>query len=92
VVGEAATVPTMTRARSGIPTEAGEVSAEAGVIHSESQMGLTPSCLGRDLFFVGSRALENIPETIQPIALAVSGVLRARLRIFIIWLVPVAIP
>ena len=55
-------------------------------------MGLTPSYLGRDLFFVGSRALENIPETIQPIALAVSGVLRARLRIFIIWLVPVAIP
>jgi hypothetical protein len=33
-----------------------------------------------------------MPEIIQRIAVAVSGVLRARLRIFIIWLVPVAIP
>ena len=90
--GEGVTVPTTIGARSRIPTEAGEAPPVAGVIHSQSQTGLTPSYLGRDLFFVGSRALENIPETIQPIALAVSGVLRARLRIFIIWLVPVAIP
>ena len=65
----------------------------AGVIHSQSQTGLTPSYLGRGFFFdVGSRAPENIPETIQRIVVAVSGVLRARLRIFILWLVPVAIP
>jgi hypothetical protein len=36
MVGEAATVPTMTGARSGIPTEVGEVPLVVGVIHSET--------------------------------------------------------
>ncbi len=93
VFGEAATVPTMTGALSGIPTEAGEAPPVAGVIHSQSQTGLTPSYLGRGLFFdVGSRAPENIPETIQRVALAVSGVLRVRLRVWIICCARVTIP
>jgi hypothetical protein len=37
VVGEAATVPTMTGALSGIPTEAGEAPRVAGVIHSKAK-------------------------------------------------------
>ena len=47
MVGEGATVPTMTGARSGIPTEAGEAPRGAGVIHSQSQTGLTTSYLLR---------------------------------------------
>ena len=46
MVGEAATVPRMTGARSGIP-KAGEVPRMAGVIHSHSQRGLIPSDLLR---------------------------------------------
>ena len=46
-VGQAATVPRMTGARFGIPTEAGEAPRVAGVIHSQSQTGLTPSDLLR---------------------------------------------
>jgi hypothetical protein len=46
MAGEGA-VPTMTRARSGIPTEAGEAPRGAGVIHSQSQTGWTPSYLLR---------------------------------------------
>ena len=85
VVGEAATVHMMTGARSGIPTEAGEVPPVAGVIHSQSQTGLTPSYLGRGIFFdVGSRAPVDIPETIHGIALAISGVLRVRLQVSVI--------
>ena len=77
--GEGVTVPTTIGARSRIPTEAGEAPPVAGVIHSQSQTGLTPSYLGRDLFFdAGSRAPEDIPEAIQRIAFPVSGVLCAR--------------
>ena len=47
IVGEGTTVPRMTGARSGIPTEAGEAPRGAGVIHSQSQTGLTPSYLLR---------------------------------------------
>jgi hypothetical protein len=93
MVGKAATVPTMTGAPSGIPIEVGEVPPVAGVIHSQSQRGLTPSYLGRGLFFdVGSRAPENIPETMQRVALAVSGVLRVRLRVWVICCARVTIP
>ena len=42
-VGQAATVPRMTGARFGIPTEAGEAPPVVGVIHSQSQTGLTTS-------------------------------------------------
>jgi hypothetical protein len=65
----------------------------AGVIRSQSQTGLTPSSLGRDLLCdVGSRAPEDIPETIPRIALAVSGVLRVRLRVSVICFARVALP
>ena len=47
MVGEAATVPRMTGARSGIPTEAGEAPPVVGVIHNQSQTGLTLSDLLR---------------------------------------------
>ena len=93
MVGEAATVPTMTGARSGIPTEAGEAPPVAGVIHNQSQTGLAPSYLGRGLFFgVGSRAPRNIPEIIQCDGLAVSGVLWVGLRVTIICFASVALP
>jgi len=93
MVGEAATVPTMTGARSGIPTEAGEAPPVAGVIHNQSQTGLAPSYLGRGLFFgVGSRAPQNIPEIIQCDGLAVSGVLWVGLRVTIICFAGVALP
>ena len=59
-IGEAATVSRMTGTRCGIPTEAGEAPRVAGVIHSQSQAGLTPSYLGRGLSLdVGSRASET---------------------------------
>src|SRR5205814_10040284 len=65
---KAVTVPTTTGARSGIPTDTGKAPRVAGVIRGQSQTGLTPSYLGRGPFFdVGSRARENIPETLQGI-------------------------
>jgi len=43
---------------------------------------LTPSYLGQGLFFdASSRAQEKIPDTLPRITLAVSGVLRVRLRV-----------
>ena len=91
--GEGVTVPTTIGARSRIPTEAGEAPPVAGVIHSQSQTGLTPSYLGRDLFFdAGSRAPEDIPEAIQRIALAISGVVRVRLQVLVISFTRVALP
>ena len=92
MVGEAVTVLTTIGWRSHIPIGAGEVPPVAGVIHSQSQTGLTPSHLGRGLFFdVGRRAPENIPEILQRIAFAVSGVPRVRLRIWVICFARVAI-
>lgn len=84
-VGEAVTAPATIGGRSHIPIAAGEVPPVAGVIHSQNQTGLTPSHPGRGLFFdLGSRAPQNIPEIIQRIAVAVSGVLRVGLRVTII--------
>jgi hypothetical protein len=85
MVGEAVTVPTTIGARSHFPIGAGEVPPVAGAIPSRSQTGLTPSSLGRSLFFDdGSRAPKNTPETLQRIAVAVSGVLRVRSRVSVI--------
>ena len=93
MVGEAVTVPATIGARSHILIGAGEVPPGAGVIHSENQTGLTPSYLGRGLFFdVGSRAPQYIPEIIQCDALAVSGVLWVGLRVTIICFAGVALP
>ena len=92
MVGEAATVPTMTGARSGIPTEAGEAPPVVGVIHNQSQTGLAPSYLGRGLFFgVGSQDQEKIPNPIPRIALSVSGVLWVGLPVTIISFAGVAL-
>ena len=88
---KAVTVPTTTGARSGIPTDTGKAPRVAGVIRSQSQTGLTPSYLGRGPFFDGgSRARDNIPETLQGIVLAISGVLR--LRVSVICFARVATP
>jgi hypothetical protein len=85
MVGEAVTVLTTIGERSHIPIGAGEDPPVAGVIHSQSQTGLTLSYPGRGLFFdLGSRAPQNIPEIIQWDALAVSGVLRVGSRVTII--------
>jgi hypothetical protein len=82
MVGQAGTVPRMTGARFGIPTEAGEAPPVAGVIHNQSPTGLARCYLGQGLFFdVSSRDQEKIPEARRRIALAVSGVLYMRLRL-----------
>ena len=74
-VGQAATVPRMTGARFGIPTEAGEAPPVVGVIHNQSPPGLSRCYLGQGRFFdVGSRDQEKIPETRR-------GVLCMRLRL-----------
>ena len=74
-VGQAATVPRVTGARFGIPTEAGEAPPVVGVIHNQSPPGLSRCYLGQGLFFdVGSRDQEKIPETRR-------GVLCMRLRL-----------
>jgi hypothetical protein len=53
-----------------------------GVIHSQSQTGLTPGYLGRGLSFdMRSRASENMRKTIQRIGPAVSDVLRVSARV-----------
>jgi hypothetical protein len=81
-VGQAATVPRMTGARFGIPTEAGEAPPVVGVIHNQSPPGLSRCYLGQGLFFdVGSRDQEKIPEIRRWIVLAASGVLCMRLRV-----------
>ena len=81
-VGQAATVPRMTGARFGIPTEAGEAPPVVGVIHNQSPPGLSRCYLGQGRFFdVGSRDQEKIPETRRWIVLAASGVLCMRLRV-----------
>jgi hypothetical protein len=91
MVGEAVTGPMTIGERSHTPTGAGEVPHVAGVIHSQSQTGLTLSDLGRGRFFdVGSRASEDIPEPLERIAHAISGVLR--LRVSVICFARVAIP
>jgi hypothetical protein len=93
MVGVAATIPTMTGTRSGIPTEAGEARPGAGVILSQSQTGLTFSDLARGLFFdVGGRAHQKISAAIRRIALAVSGMLRVRSRVSAICFTRVALP
>jgi hypothetical protein len=93
LVGEAVTVPTTIGARSHIAIGADEVSPVAGVTRSQSQTDLTPGYHGRGLFFeLGSRAPENIPETIQRVALAVSGMLRVGLRISVICFTRAALP
>jgi len=82
MVGQAATVPRMTGARFGIPTEAGEAPPVVGVIHNQSLPGLSRCYLGQGLFFdAGSRDQEKIPETRPWIVLAASGVLCMRLRL-----------
>jgi len=95
VSGEVPTAPTITMVTgtpSGILTEIGENPAAAGVIPSQSQTDLTPGYLARGRFSdVGSRAPKNIPETIQWIALAVSGVPRVRLRVLAISFARVAL-
>jgi hypothetical protein len=92
IVGEVVTVPTTIGVRSHIPIGAGEVPPVAGAIRSQSQTALTPRRLGRGLFFdIGSRTPDNIPETIQRIAVAVSGVLRVRLRVSVICFARVAL-
>jgi hypothetical protein len=84
MVGEAVTVLTTIGERSHIPIGAGEDPPVAGVIHSQSQTGLTPGYPGRGHFFdLGSRAPQNIPEIIQWDVLTVSGVLRVCLRVTI---------
>jgi hypothetical protein len=91
--GEGVTVPTTIGARSHIPIGAGEVPPVAGVIRSPNQAGLASGYLGRGLFFdAGSRAPEDIPEAIQRIALAISGVLRVRLQVLVISFARVALP
>ena len=92
MVGQAATVPTMTGALFGIPTEAGGVPPVAGVIHNQSPTGLARCYLGQGLFFeVGSRDGEKILETRRRIALAVSGVLCMRSRLAAIYFARVAL-
>lgn len=92
MVGEAATVPRMTGARSGIPTEAGEALLVVGVIHNHSSTGLARCDLGRGLVFqVCSRDQEKTPETLRRIALAVSGVPCVCLRVSGIRFAPVAL-
>jgi hypothetical protein len=93
MVGEAVTVSTTIGAPFHIPIGAGEAPPVAGVIHSQSQPGSTPSYPGRRLFFdVGSRAPENLPEIIQWNARVASGLLRERLRVSVICFAGVAFP
>ena len=92
MVGEAITDPTTIGVRSHIPIGAGEVPRVAGVIHSQSSADLAPSSLGRGLFPEGGhRDSENLPAIIQRIALAVSDLLRVRLRVSVVSVARVAL-
>jgi hypothetical protein len=63
-----------------------------GVIHNQSSTGLARCDLGTGLVFqVGSRDRKKIPETLRRIALAVSRMLRVRLRVSTICLVRVVL-
>jgi hypothetical protein len=84
--------PTEAGARGGTPIGLGGLPTVAGLIRSQSETGLIPSDLGRGIFLdVGSRAPEDMLETLQRIGLAISGVLRARLWVSVICLARVAL-
>jgi hypothetical protein len=93
MVGKAATVPTMTGTPSGVPIEVGEVPPVAGVIHSQSQRGLTPAISVEASFSTSEvEPRRTDPKQSSGSPSAVSGVLRVRLRVWVICCARVTIP